>query len=132
VEELCERGGATNVKVICADASGGAVAGEGYDRVLVDPPCSDLGTLASRPDARWRKAPETIAALAEVQSRILAGGAEALRPGGTIVYSTCTISERENAAVIEASGMREVRRLETRPDRDGTDGFFIAEFRADG
>lgn len=132
VEELCARAGAANVRVICADASQEAVARQGYDRVLVDPPCSDLGTLASRPDARWRKRPDTIARLAPVQAAILATGVQALRPGGRLVYSTCTISKRENADLVESAlaprgDLREVRRVATRPDRDGTDGFFICE-----
>ena len=68
----------------------------GFDRVLVDAPCSDLGALASRPDARWRKSPRAIERLAGVQRRILARAAAALRPGGVLVYATCTISRREN------------------------------------
>ena len=138
VEEFCERAGAANVKVVCADGSESGVAGQGYDRVLVDPPCSDLGTLASRPDARWRKEPETIERLAALQAGILSAGSEALGPGGTLVYSTCTISERENDAVVSAAVARgnlgEKRRLVTRPDRDRTDGFFIAGLtkRGDG
>ena len=76
--------------------------GTGYDRVLVDPPCSDLGTLRSRPDARWRKTPAQVAELAALQARILDAAVEALRPGGRLVYSTCTISPRENELQIEA------------------------------
>jgi 16S rRNA (cytosine967-C5)-methyltransferase len=134
VEELCARAGAVNVRVLCADAEDGGAGGQGYDRVLVDPPCSDLGTLASRPDARWRKDPDTVDRLAGVQARILANGVQALRPGGTLVYSTCTISARENEAVVDAAlagdpGIEEARRVVIRPDRERTDGFFIAEFR---
>jgi 16S rRNA (cytosine967-C5)-methyltransferase len=124
--------------------------GEGYDRVLVDPPCSDLGTLASRPDARWRKSPRRIAGLAGLQAEILERAGAALRPGGTLVYSTCTISRRENedqvSAALEGSdtGLGAVdlgrlqpelasghdsRFLQTRSDRDRTDGFFIARLR---
>ncbi|HKH17621.1 MAG TPA: 16S rRNA (cytosine(967)-C(5))-methyltransferase RsmB, partial [Solirubrobacteraceae bacterium] len=73
-----------------------------YDRVLVDPPCSDLGTLASRPDARWRKQPDLPQRLAREQAAILRAGADALRPRGTLVYSTCTISPAENEGVVEA------------------------------
>jgi 16S rRNA (cytosine967-C5)-methyltransferase len=127
IEELCERAGAGNVRVEVADAKADAV-GRGYDRVLVDPPCSDLGTLASRPDARWRKDPGAIERLAAEQEAVLARGLEAVRPGGTLVYSTCTISRRENRDVIGASGVAAERwsTVETRPDRDRTDGFFIA------
>jgi 16S rRNA (cytosine967-C5)-methyltransferase len=127
IEELAERTAARNVRVEVADATAEPI-GQGYDRVLVDPPCSDLGTLASRPDARWRKSPEAIERLAAEQSAILARGLESLAPGGTLVYSTCTISERENRRVIRASGVapEDWSFLETRPDRDRTDGFFIA------
>jgi 16S rRNA (cytosine967-C5)-methyltransferase len=120
-----------------------------YDRVLVDPPCSDLGTLASRPDARWRKTPDQPARLAVQQGAILRAGADALRAGGTLVYSTCTISPRENEAVVDAflaerpdfapDDLRSdvpvwqhpsvPRYLLTLPSRDGTEGFFIARLR---
>jgi 16S rRNA (cytosine967-C5)-methyltransferase len=124
---------------------------EGFDRVLLDAPCSDLGTLASRPDARWRKSPRTIERVAAVQEKALLNAARLLRPGGTLVYSTCTISRRENedriAALLEASGAGQVpalelddlgarapelasphepRALQLRPDRDRTTGFFIS------
>jgi 16S rRNA (cytosine967-C5)-methyltransferase len=120
-----------------------------YDRVLVDPPCSDLGTLASRPDARWRKAESDPARLAETQTEILRAGANALEPGGVLVYSTCTISPTENERVIEAFlaenpafAAEDLHSdapvwqhphvpsfLLTLPSRDGTDGFFIARLR---
>ena len=137
VSELAERAGADSIRVIVADASApidGRPGCQGYDRVLVDPPCSDLGTLASRPDARWRKDPATVERLMGVQGEILNAGIATLRHGGTLVYSTCTISERENEEVVAAAltsnpGLESVRRLVTRPDRDRTDGFFITEVR---
>jgi 16S rRNA (cytosine967-C5)-methyltransferase len=118
---------------------------DGFDRVLVDPPCSDLGTLASRPDARWRKAGRP-QALAGLQASILAAGAAAVRPGGTLVYSTCTISPAENERVVVAFLSQHEdfsaddlsielpvwkhptmpQYLQTFPHRDDTDGFFIA------
>lgn len=148
IEELCRRTGASCVRIEVADAAEADLGG-GYDRVLVDPPCSDLGTLASRPDARWRKSPDQIDRVAVLQRRIAVRGARALRSGGTLVYSTCTISRRENEDVAArvpeqvagleiddlgtahpqlASG-RDRRFLQLRPDRDRTTGFFIAHFR---
>jgi len=94
--------------------------------VLLDAPCSDLGALASRPDARWRKSPAMIGRLVEVQAQLLERAREALRPGGTLVYSTCTISSAENER--QARGEYSVQ---LRPDRDRTTGFFICRSRRD-
>ena len=88
-------------RVEVADATE-ADLGAGYDRILLDPPCTDLGTLASRPDARWRKSPEDPERLAAIQRRMLVRAARALAPGGTLVYSTCTISAAENEGVAAA------------------------------
>lgn len=114
------------------DAAETASPGEGdYDRVLVDPPCSGLGTLQSRPDLRWRTSPQRIVQLVPLQSRILAAGAGATRPGGVLVYSVCTISQAESDVVIDRFAAEhpdwEVDAIQrTAPDTDGTDGFFIA------
>src|SRR5918994_6499461 len=94
LRDLCRLTGAVGVEVREADAARDDL-GDGYDRVLVDPPCSDLGTLASRPDARWRKSPELIERLAGVQGAILNRAVDALDAGGRLVYSTCTVSRRE-------------------------------------
>jgi 16S rRNA (cytosine967-C5)-methyltransferase len=120
-----------------ADAT--EMPGERYDRVLVDPPCSGLGTLQSRPDLRWHASPERIAELAPLQARILRAGAHATRPGGTLVYSVCTISRAESEDVVEdflreqtdfePTGEGENRYRRLTPARDGTDGFFIATLR---
>jgi 16S rRNA (cytosine967-C5)-methyltransferase len=155
VAEQARRLGLRSVTVVEADATEEGMA-PGFDRVLVDAPCSDLGALASRPDARWRKSPRTIERLADLQSAILARAAAALRPGGALVYATCTISRRECedrvAALLEAAAAGEApplavddlgalapglvarhdrRCLQLRPDRDGTTGFFICRLRRD-
>jgi len=145
-----------SVTVVEADAAAGGMA-SGFDRVLVDPPCSDFGALASRPDARWRKSPRTIERLVELQAQILLRGLEVLRPGGTLVYSTCTISRREGEEQIAAllsraaapgeapqlsvddlgalapdlASAHDRRCLQLRPDRDGTTGFFVCRLRKD-
>ncbi len=100
---------AANVRVEVGDAAlwpSWLPAGRGdarpFDRVLVDPPCSGLGTLQARPDLRWRVTPAAIAEMAAEQASILAAGAAALRPGGVLVYSTCTISPDENEGQIDA------------------------------
>jgi 16S rRNA (cytosine967-C5)-methyltransferase len=150
ITENAARLGAAGVHVVVGDASEPSF-GEGYDRVLVDPPCSDLGTLQSRPDARWRKSVEQVEELRRLQRRILDAGATAVRPGGRLVYSTCTISAAENDRQVQDfldsnanfricdlttwqpklahtpfSGRQTSGLLQTLPHRDGTDGFFIA------
>jgi 16S rRNA (cytosine967-C5)-methyltransferase len=115
--------------------------GPAYDRVLVDPPCSGLGTLQSRPDLRWRTGPERIAELEQVQARILRAGARSTRSGGTLVYSVCTISLAEGERMIdrflaespdftsETLDGADGRYQQLTPARDATDGFFVARLR---
>jgi 16S rRNA (cytosine967-C5)-methyltransferase len=98
---------AGNIRVEIGDASrwppSGAAAPSGdFDRVLVDPPCTGLGTLQARADLRWRVTPAAMREMAQAQGEILAAGASALRPGGLLVYSTCTISPTENERQIDA------------------------------
>ena len=152
-----ERLRASNVRVELADAELPRAEGRVFDRVLVDPPCSGLGTLQFHPDLRWRALPHKVAEMAAAQARILAAGAGALRPGGVLVYSTCTISPTENERLIAAFldshpdfGIDDLAaelpayRLATAtaagggpgsecaltlPHRDHTAGFFIARLR---
>jgi 16S rRNA (cytosine967-C5)-methyltransferase len=106
------------VTVVTGDAK--AFDGEGrFDRVLLDPPCSGLGTLRSHPDLRWRASPAAIERLAAEQDALLAVARRAVAPGGTLVYSVCTLSPRE-----ERLASDDARR--TLPHADGTDGFYIA------
>jgi 16S rRNA (cytosine967-C5)-methyltransferase len=143
------------VRVAVADGALARPEGAVYDRVLVDPPCSGLGTLQARADLRWRMTPEQVGQMAVTQAAILAAGAGALRPGGVLVYSTCTISPTENELQIAsfldshpdfslddlgvqlpAFGLARAsssplasRLVLTLPHRDRTAGFFIARLR---
>ena len=148
LEETCSRMRATAVRVVVDDAAELRLPAS-FDRVLLDPPCSGLGTLQSRPDRRWRASLEAIAELACLQARLLEAAAAATAPGGTLVYSVCTISRRESEEVIDRfleahrdwqredlgaiypqwRHAREGRYLQLFPDRDGTDGFFVARLR---
>lgn len=101
-----------------------ALRGETFDGVLVDAPCSELGTLRRHPGARWRISEAQIGPLPAVQLRLLTL-ARTLSPRGKLVYATCTLRRAENEAVVAASGIR-MRTRTLRPDREGTDGFFIA------
>jgi 16S rRNA (cytosine967-C5)-methyltransferase len=139
LEENVRRLGAANVTVVQADALALPRELRDYDRALVDAPCSGLGVLASRPDLRWRAKP-----LPELQLDLLRAAAERLKPGGTILYSVCTINADENEAIVDASGLaveplgdewpryayeRRPEFLLTLPHRDDTSGFFIARLR---
>jgi 16S rRNA (cytosine967-C5)-methyltransferase len=142
--------GLTNITTCEHDAMGtlrGFAARGDFDRILVDAPCSGLGTLRRNPDARWRVRPGDSRRLAEIQTAILRNAAATLRPGGILVYSTCTLLPEENEMVVEAllSEARDLRLLpgEAAPEAtrslvgaDGylrcfphlhdTDGFFAA------
>jgi 16S rRNA (cytosine967-C5)-methyltransferase len=139
LEENVRRLGADNVTVVNADAKALPSELTGFDRVLVDAPCSGLGVLAARPDLRWRAKP-----LPELQQELLRVAAECVKPGGTIVYAVCTINSEENEAVVDASGLqvesldgewpqfahpRRPEFLLTQPHVHGTSGFFIARLR---
>jgi 16S rRNA (cytosine967-C5)-methyltransferase len=122
------------------------------DRVLVDAPCSGLGTLRRNPDMKWRQSPQAIAELKEKQSAILESAARLLKPGGRLVYATCSLLEDENEAIaniFSEAHARDFQPLLARdllekahvgaadtlvrdqflrlwPHRHGTDGFFAA------
>jgi 16S rRNA (cytosine967-C5)-methyltransferase len=140
LEANCTRLGARNVRVVNADALALPDELAGFDRVLVDAPCSGLGVLAARPDLRWRGKP-----LPELQGDLLRVAAERLRPGGSVVYSVCTINADENETVVDSAGLEpeplgeawpqfahptRPEFLLTLPHRDHTSGFFIARLRS--
>ena len=138
LEENVRRLGADNVRVVQADGRDLPSDLTGFDRALVDAPCSGLGVLASRPDLRWRSQP-----LPELQLELLRAAAERVRPGGTIVYSVCTINAEEGEAVVDASGLAvepiaewpqfahptRPEFLQTLPHVHRTSGFFVARLR---
>ena len=140
LEAAIRRLGADNVHVVRADGRDLPAELDGFDRALVDTPCSGLGVLNQRPDLRWRAEP-----LPELQLQLLSAAAERVRPGGTVLYSVCTINADESEAVVDASGLevdatladewpqfRHPHRpefLQTLPHVHGTAGFFIARLR---
>jgi 16S rRNA (cytosine967-C5)-methyltransferase len=139
LSETALRLGADNVRVVHADGLALPADLTGFDRALVDAPCSGLGTLSARPDLRWRAEP-----LPGLQLALLRAAVERVRPGGTVTYAVCTINARENEDVVDALGLelddlgtlwprfRHARRPElllTLPHRDRTSGFFVARLR---
>jgi 16S rRNA (cytosine967-C5)-methyltransferase len=152
VRQNIRRLGLKSVRPVQADVSlelTGALALP-YDRILADLPCSGLGTLRSHPEAKWHRVENDIARLSELQKNILDRLSTYLKPGGTLVYSTCTLTREENEEVVEdflkrheefvlevaadflpASAKHMVRGnyFLALPHRDGTDGFFAARMR---
>lgn len=120
------------------------------DRVLVDAPCSGLGTLRRNPDLKWRQGPEAVTELTQRQLAILSSAARLLKPGGRLVYATCSLLREENEGVAEAFSAAQAgfERLDAAelldpalchegylrlwPHRHGTDGFFAAAWRKAG
>lgn len=122
-----------------------------FDAVLVDAPCSGLGTLRQHPEIRWRRQPADVAELALLQARLLAAAAAHVRSGGTLLYATCTIMREENDAIVDAflaahadfapddprfllpAAAHELvdarGALRTFPHRHGLDGFFALRMR---
>lgn len=155
VRQLSETVARTHAEIVTVeqgDATCPRPPGHTFDGVLLDAPCSGLGTLQSHPDLRWRMTPERIDALTALQRKMLLAAAPAVSAGGTLLYSTCTISPAENERQIEhflsthpefslappegavplAGDERfsgDERFLLTLPDRDRTAGFFVARMR---
>jgi len=105
-----------------------------FDRVLVDAPCSGTGTLRRNPEIRWRISESDIHELAAQQKLFLKNAVRVLKPGGQLVYSTCSVEREENEQVIETFQREntEFKLLNTRrlwPQQEGTDGFFIASLQ---
>lgn len=136
LERTSARMRANCVRIEVADAAVARTDGP-FARVLLDPPCSGLGTLQSRPDIRWRTSPQRIAALSALQRQMLETAASATASGSVIVYSVCTVSRAETVAVVE-SFLRDHAQFaleqssQLLPHRDQTDGFYVARLRRSG
>ena len=148
VGENALRLGLRSIRPVVQDAR--TQGGQGFDRVLADVPCSGSGILGRHPDARWSRCARDLPGLVEAQEAIIAAGFARLKPGGVMVYSTCSLEEEENAGVVErflaANHDAELEPatahlgpgpwagdyLETRPDRERGDGSFAARIRKRG
>lgn len=135
---LSQRGFFADVQALETDRSASAQLHGPFDAILVDAPCSSLGTLRRGPDRKWRVSERDVAGLASLQLDLLTDIHGLLAPGGRLVYATCTLATAENHPVadrFEAAAPEMVpcpvlpgrpARLELRPDQHDTDGFFIA------
>ena len=143
--------GCRSARVVRLDAGAALPFGPVFDRVLVDAPCSGLGTLRRDPDIRWRSAAGDLPALAATQAALLRAAAAVVAPGGRLIYATCSSEPEENERVVEkllAAGAPFARerpaagalsplldgrgQLRTLPHRDGLQAFFAAVLRRRG
>lgn len=102
-----------------------------YDKILLDVPCSGLGVIRKKPDIKWTRKPEDIAELQKIQMEILEKCSDYLKPGGRMVYSTCTVLKQENEEQVEKflrlhDNFKLIEKINLFPHTDGADGFFIA------
>ena len=144
----CERLGITNVQLLVADSS--ELVTEPADKILVDVPCSGFGVLRKKPDIKWKREPEDIPRLTTLQLTLLENASRLLKPGGVLVYSTCTMEPEENeevigtflakhsefriddaAAVVNKSIVSSAGFVETFPHRHHLDGSFAARLVKD-
>lgn len=136
------------VTVVTADGRESDLAAASFDRVLVDAPCTGLGALRRRPEARWRRQPGDIPALVKLQRELLASAIQLTRPGGVIVYSTCSPHLAETVGVVSdavrryavsaedaravfpgVDGLGDADAVQLWPHRHGTDAMFTALLR---
>lgn len=131
VGENCRRLGVTIVATLACDGArpDACLRDSTFDRVLVDAPCSNTGVLRRRPDLRWRLNPDEITRLAQTQRQLLAAAAQRVRPGGILVYSTCSLEPEENEQVaVDLPGFTRETQRATFPPRDNIDGAFVVRW----
>ncbi|MDQ0190839.1 16S rRNA (cytosine(967)-C(5))-methyltransferase RsmB [Alicyclobacillus cycloheptanicus] len=156
IEETASRLGLASIKAVCCDARTLTAEAElqgAFDAILLDAPCSGFGVLRHRPEIRWQRTEADVLQLTKLQQGLLAAAAELVRPGGRIVYSTCTMLPEENEGVVRAvietgtnalawdditgelppllveSAREQPGQLLLMPDLYGTDGFYMARLR---
>lgn len=123
-----------NVEVTVHDGREGPWEEESFDRVLLDAPCTGLGALRRRPEARWRRRPEDVGELVALQQQLLAHAIDLVRPGGVVGYATCSPLPAETRAVVDAvlAGRHDAE-VESEhhwwPHTDGTDAMYLAVLR---
>jgi 16S rRNA (cytosine967-C5)-methyltransferase len=136
------------IRCVAADLEAAPIRPASVDAVLVDAPCTATGTMRRHPDARWRLAPDVFPRAAARQARLLAAAAPLVRPGGLLIYATCSLEPEENAAIVEEflSRHSEFTRASERdamppelltaagdfqslPQRHGIDGAYAARLR---
>jgi 16S rRNA (cytosine967-C5)-methyltransferase len=141
LETNIERMGFGSVETLQGNAADAedlqAAAARGlFDRILLDVPCSNTGVLQRRPDARWRFSEERLRQLVRLQHKLLNSVTTVLAPGGTLVYSTCSLEREENRDLVEAwlrehPGFNCVSSVGLFPPESGTDGIYAAALRSD-
>ena len=135
IDKEAERLGIRNIKTRTWDATrvDSEMAGKA-DRVLVDVPCSGLGVIRRKPEIKYKKKDYEMESLPIKQKKILEASSYYVKPGGILLYSTCTINHYENDRVVndflnKFAEFEEVERIQLFPHIDGTDGFFICKMR---
>ncbi len=147
IQDSVDRMGYPHVKIVVADAGmySDAVL---FDKILIDAPCTGFGVMKKKPDSKWKREPEDIEMLNQIQSNILENAVKLLKPNGVIVYSTCTIEAAENQEIVQAfiakhpefklepadefvdrSVVSKEGYIETFPHRNDMDGSFAARLR---
>ncbi|HET8661256.1 MAG TPA: rRNA small subunit methyltransferase B, partial [Micromonosporaceae bacterium] len=139
------------VRVHTADGRASGLPAGGFDRVLVDAPCTGLGALRRRPEARWRRTASDLPPLTSLQRELLAAALGVVRPGGVVAYATCSPHLAETRAALRRLPASDVEHLDARrllpegmpglgdapavqlwPHRHGTDAMFLAVLRRSG